>query len=1688
MSTAKKPLKIAQKLIQQIWKLSRAITKKLMSVLLRGLFVFGRRSPRFSRSGFILPTVVMVLLVVALLTTAIVMRSFDRTKNVSNVRINQRVLAATQPAIDRAEAKIEALLADPTLPRSTPTDQALYQAMTGNLPKFTLGDETPLKLVNDFNGGGIDESGTLDENEALKTAWRFPIDTDNNGKFDSYSLYGVYFRNPSLAANRARTPLEARTPPMDNGAANGCAQGANTSASLVGASGWYKTSDGNLKKSFYVFAATVPITNPPDADHETYKGNKGFAALEFQQDQARIPLTNNAVVYDDDLEITPGAGIKLNGRIMTNSNLFIGEADVNAVHFYQVSSTESCFYTAENAKITVGGNVVLGSADPSRPVTVPTVDLFKRDATPDSLTFDSGNSSVSNTAAEASYNSQAYAQRIDQLVQEAQTAGSLPSRVTAVAPNAGPEQTKALQNYFKDRTRRVPFAEVAQGSTVVGTASLGATGDAMRPQDDWMYPTDLSNGAENNSLNLNKTEPPATNPDNLGSDEEELGDRILVGNGLPAEWWKQETGSFVNFYDKEELKVDGSGGGSTQWSDGSGERTRMTQFIPLSDLGDTDRDGFWEKSAAQTPDQPLDGVGGLRVVTGAGIYDPVNSFLPRPKSPITDDPSTTDENESLLDDPITPAVEGFTVVLPDSMPMWDDTNNNGEPDISTSDDRRGDLIMRATAVYHYKYSEYPNSTGSAQKPIACVSSYYNPSTSVTAKNRETLPDGTTTPWDFATNGLSNNGITYAVPSEAETPGASIGTGSSNTDGLFDSPAPVPPTSTSTDLRAKLNYQANLILPNGRFVNEPLRAALKNLDSGTLSLANQSALASAVCALKIISGEIAPDPSVIPHGSIYETAFLDARQVKAIETEAPSTASIITDYNLSLVEHQPLEIRATVLDLEKLRKNPAGGITGTSVVPGDEFLLADSGIIYATRDDALLDLSTPGADMDTRKLNSPVDFRLDPTRRPNGIMLINGSILARKNANNDYKQTEKGLILVSNLPVYVKADAQNGFNLHQNATDGTVLEEFVTGQTLEGYGSNWTDANFYTDRVTPEPLFACRKDQPGLPNCNPGDLWRPATVLADSVTLLSNNFQFGFRDEGDYDLRKNVDNLNNNLRFGGFDQDGVGGINANSTVDETSNGFDVNGDGLATNTAVPETEITGYDLNGDGKIGGFTINEDDVGFDLNGGDSDNNATDDDDPDVRESEITLTAARRLNGFFDNNYLTSSNWFDSTTGYPKDFDTTATGSQGSSYVNNFVTPIQRRVQDFPEYVMEICRKPLVEQCGPNEWVVNVAGNQMKASQIPLGGATPVTDLLGTASPSPTPGAGTTARLPLRPIDQHYPRRVAFLRNPADNTLVLDSNNVAIPLGISGTGNVEAYNYDDSSVKNPPVPATPPSDYWALWFKTTSNSADPTDPGGSEYGNASGQNRPLFYTKPLAVISPTVGTTQQPLLVPILQLHTPTANATDGAGSETQGGRSETWMQKPAATTTFNLIIASGDTPTRNADATAGTVAEFNGGMPNFPGFLEDWGNSSIFARISGSFIQFKRSAYATAPYLHLLDISGPEGVFGYAKNAKLSESTNGKSPYYVAPNRQWGFDVGLLSQLPDLFSQRITTPSAGEPNRFYRELSRNDDWVTTLLCSGVQTAGETTPTTADDIYANPAVEETERPNNCQSIGASF
>ena len=98
-------------------------------------------------------------------------------------------------------------------------------------------DKDKRNIGNGPDGGGSKEDDPeLEKTEVTNTAWRYPVDTDNNGKYDSFTLYGIYFRSPTRddvgKFNRPRSPLDARTPPMDDGSLSGaCAGAKGTSAS-----------------------------------------------------------------------------------------------------------------------------------------------------------------------------------------------------------------------------------------------------------------------------------------------------------------------------------------------------------------------------------------------------------------------------------------------------------------------------------------------------------------------------------------------------------------------------------------------------------------------------------------------------------------------------------------------------------------------------------------------------------------------------------------------------------------------------------------------------------------------------------------------------------------------------------------------------------------------------------------------------------------------------------------------------------------------------------------------------------------------------------------------------------------------------------------------------------------------------------------------------------------------------------------------------------------------------------------------------------------------------------------------------------------------------------------------------------------------------------------------------------------
>jgi hypothetical protein len=876
---------------------------------------------------------------------------------------------------------------------------------------------------------------------------------------------------------------------------------------------------------------------------------------------------------------------------------------------------------------------------------------------------------------------------------------------------------------------------------------------------------------------------------------------------------------------------------------------------------------------------------------------------------------------------------------------------------------KGDLRMRASAVYHYadngyKANDLVSQAQPAQEPIACVSSYYDPSSAVTGLNLDGLANvsgqGAQSPAVLASLlpalGTqpkfigSNNGISYAPPKRGRPANAST----LGTNGLLSGGDAV------------LNNQANLVFPDGRFANGPLRSALQVAETNR-TLAQKAAIDSTNCALDILEGKLATNPA-IPNGAIQEVAFLNAREIKAVDRDKTSTdkvneaftlssrlipaeaAKLTGDYNQPIEERQPLEIRATQMDLDQLRKtlidqdNPTG--------PSPEYLLPNSGIIYASRDDALPDRSNRTGDEKTNKRLSPSDSLLDPTRKPNGIVLINGKELFRGTSPNVGSVTDlvkqKGLILVSNLPVYIKGE----FNLHS-----------AGGEFTTPLPDQWQPSDFYGNRGALNNSFACRKGDPRLDKCG-GDNWRQATVLADAVTLLSKNYRFGFRNEGDFDLRNNV--------------------------------------GAA----------------------------------------------------------AVLPRKQQGFFNNNFVTNgltSEVFSTTGvlgGTPKLKDTsykTVTSKLNSSYFTNFATPVQRRGK-FPEYLMEVCTKMPVSECEAADWFVNLT-TPKRANDV-------------LSKTDWETGAGTTATPPAQGL-QRFPRRVAFKRN---SSYELTNLSDPVPLGINNSDQV----VDGKGAEKAN----------SLWFATKSGTTSINYDGTSEVPFALNKNVKDWNNQPL----PDAGTlkTIEPLLMPVLQLQT-VAEDTGSGNTPPQGATVTTtgWITR-AEETNYNLIIGSGDIPSRKLGSNTG---DFNGGLQNLPRFLESWndGAKPIKVKIQGSFVQLNRSAFSTAPYQPILPASSPQrsdpaktlkSLFAPPSNpiptvtytppiADVGTGSPGYKieglgliPFFRPPSRDWGYDVGMLSQPPDLFTQRFTTPPRKtEPAEYFREVPRNDEWVKTLMCGSLE-----------------------------------
>lgn len=376
----RKLAKAVQSLFRQIWKLYRSMTKAMISWLLRSAFVLNRKSRRSPAAGFVLPTTVLLILIVALTAGALSYRAFSSSNRVITQTQNRVIYNAATPAIDRARAKLEFLFdpsKDSRLPSGVPAEELLTSMLLndGSVVKNLTAPPKPLKLPGTDDPYQLPDEKRVDLNGDGKNdnAWTFRSDTDGDGQTDATVIYSITFSTPAnqpdptdpnndrLGVNYLLTLTDqqkangegaggriasyVRGGPLVNSSGSGCVK-PNSSGVRVD-QGWYEdlVNSSILRKNFQVDAFVVPDR----AAKETGFGN--FATLEFQQDRQLNRGNKWGAWFRNDLEIFPGPQFNWNGAMHTEGSLMIGGDKVNA---YLISSPNSClYYPASSSEITV---------------------------------------------------------------------------------------------------------------------------------------------------------------------------------------------------------------------------------------------------------------------------------------------------------------------------------------------------------------------------------------------------------------------------------------------------------------------------------------------------------------------------------------------------------------------------------------------------------------------------------------------------------------------------------------------------------------------------------------------------------------------------------------------------------------------------------------------------------------------------------------------------------------------------------------------------------------------------------------------------------------------------------------------------------------------------------------------------------------------------------------------------------------------------------------------------------------------------------------------------------------------------------------------------------------------------------------------------------------------------------------
>ena len=347
-------------LLQKVLRLPQAALKRAVTGLLQ-LVLLVNRPARLARSGFVLPTTVLLVLMVVLTVTALTYRSFTRSDMAISQREQQVISNAATPAIDRAKAKIEFLFrSDPRFPAGVPASDILsdlmatkrdandYVGYTGRVSPlgsgpsldpsspYTLPDETRVDINNDT---------------FLDNAWSFNTDVNGDGTVgtDELVVYSILVddQGPETATTHKVEDIVSQAKANALVTRTGALATTEASPACAGAlaeSGWQLVTQGNnssLQKNFQVNAF---VANANAA-------NRTFETLEFQQSRIASRASRWGAWFRYDLGVFPGAPFNWNGAVHTDGSFFANQGNFRA---HMISSQNSCLYTKEASTITVG--------------------------------------------------------------------------------------------------------------------------------------------------------------------------------------------------------------------------------------------------------------------------------------------------------------------------------------------------------------------------------------------------------------------------------------------------------------------------------------------------------------------------------------------------------------------------------------------------------------------------------------------------------------------------------------------------------------------------------------------------------------------------------------------------------------------------------------------------------------------------------------------------------------------------------------------------------------------------------------------------------------------------------------------------------------------------------------------------------------------------------------------------------------------------------------------------------------------------------------------------------------------------------------------------------------------------------------------------------------------------------------